>query len=30
MCERVDEEVWTVAEAAEAAGISERRTYEWL
>jgi transposase InsO family protein len=29
MCERVDEG-WTVAEAAEAAGISERRTYVWL
>ncbi len=30
MCARVDEEGWTVAEAAEAAGISERRAYEWL
>ena len=29
MCERVDEG-WTVAEAADAAGISERRAYEWL
>jgi transposase InsO family protein len=30
MCVRVDGEGWTVAEAADAAGISERRTYEWL
>jgi transposase InsO family protein len=29
MCERVDEG-WTVAEAADAAGISERRAFEWL
>jgi len=29
MCERVDEG-WTVTEAAEAAGISERRAYVWL
>jgi transposase InsO family protein len=29
MCERVDEG-WTVAEAADAAGMSERRAYEWL
>lgn len=29
MCERVDDG-WTVADAAEAAGISERRSYEWL
>jgi transposase InsO family protein len=30
MCARVDDEGWTVAEAADAAGISERRAYEWL
>ena len=30
LCERVDEERWTVADAADAAGISERRAYEWL
>ena len=30
MCARVDVEGWTVAEAAEAAGISERRAYVWL
>lgn len=30
MCMRVDDEGWTVAEAADAAGISERRAYEWL
>jgi transposase InsO family protein len=30
MCVRVDDEGWTVAEAADAAGISERRAYEWL
>ncbi len=29
MCQRVDEG-WTVAEAADAAGMSERRAYEWL
>ena len=29
MCERV-EDGWTVADAADAAGISERRAYEWL
>jgi len=30
MCRRVREEGWTVAEAAEAAGVSERTTYRWL
>lgn len=30
MCARVDDEGWTVAEAADAAGMSERRAYEWL
>ena len=30
LCQRVDEERWTVADAAEAAGISERRAYVWL
>ena len=30
MCVRVDDEGWTVAEAADAAGFSERRAYEWL
>jgi transposase InsO family protein len=30
LCQRVDEEHWTVADAAEAAGLSERRAYEWL
>ena len=30
LCQRVDEECWTVADAADAAGISERRAYEWL
>jgi transposase InsO family protein len=30
LCQRIDEERWTVADAAEAAGISERRAYEWL
>jgi transposase-like protein len=30
MCVRVDDEGWAVAEAADAAGISERRAYEWL
>ena len=29
LCERIDEG-WTVSDAAEAAGISERRTYVWL
>jgi transposase InsO family protein len=30
MCERVRLEGWTVAEAADAAGCSERTTYRWL
>jgi transposase InsO family protein len=30
LCQRIDEERWTVADAADAAGISERRAYEWL
>ena len=30
LCQRVDEEHWTVADAADAAGLSERRAYEWL
>jgi transposase InsO family protein len=30
MCERVRELGWTVAEAAEAANLSERRAYVWL
>ena len=30
LCQRVDEERWTVCDAADAAGISERRAYEWL
>ena len=30
MCHRVREEGWTVAEAAEAAGVSERTCYRWL
>jgi transposase InsO family protein len=30
LCQRVDEERWTVADAADAAGLSERRAYEWL
>jgi transposase InsO family protein len=30
MCERIDDEGWMVSEAADAAGISERRAYEWL
>ena len=30
MCVRVDDEGWTVAEAADAAGMSERRAYVWL
>ena len=30
MCRRVREEGWTVAEAADAAGVSERTTYRWL
>ena len=30
LCERVRLEGWTVAEAAEAAGVSERTAYRWL
>ena len=30
LCERIDEDGWTVTDAAEAAGISERRAYVWL
>lgn len=30
LCQRVDEEHWSVADAADAAGISERRAYVWL
>ncbi|HVE93449.1 MAG TPA: IS481 family transposase [Acidimicrobiales bacterium] len=30
LCERVREEGWTVADAAEAAGCSERSAYRWL
>ena len=30
LCQRVREEAWTVAEAAEAAGCSERTAYKWL
>jgi transposase InsO family protein len=30
LCERVDLDGWTVAEAAEAAGCSERTAYRWL
>jgi transposase InsO family protein len=30
MCQRVREQGWTVAEAAEAANLSERRAYVWL
>ena len=30
LCQRVREECWTVAEAAEAAGCSERTAYKWL
>jgi transposase len=30
LCQRVDEERRTVGDAADAAGISERRAYEWL
>jgi transposase InsO family protein len=30
MCRRVREEGWTVAEASEAAGVSERTCYRWL
>jgi transposase InsO family protein len=30
MCQRVRHDNWTVAEAAEAAGCSERTTYRWL
>lgn len=30
MCQRIDEEHWSVSDAADAAGISERRAYVWL
>src|SRR2546430_2554692 len=30
MCSRVRDEGWTVADAAEAAGVSERGCYTWL
>jgi transposase InsO family protein len=30
MCQRIDEEGWTVSDAADAAGLSERRAYVWL
>ena len=30
ICQRVSEEGWTVADAAEAAGCSERTAYKWL
>ena len=30
MCRRVREDGWTVAAAADAAGVSERTTYRWL
>ena len=30
LCERIRLEGWTVADAAEAAGVSERTTYRWL
>lgn len=30
LCQRIDEEGWTVSDAADAAGISERRAYVWL
>lgn len=30
LCQRVDEERWSVSDAAGAAGISERRAYVWL
>ena len=30
MCRRVDEEGWTIGEAAEAAGCSDRTCYRWL
>jgi transposase InsO family protein len=30
LCERIDEDGWTVTDAADAAGISERRGYVWL
>jgi transposase InsO family protein len=30
LCRRVDEEGWTIDEAAEAAGCSERTAYRWL
>jgi transposase InsO family protein len=30
LCQRIDDEGWTVTDAADAAGISERRAYVWL
>jgi transposase InsO family protein len=30
LCERIDQDGWTVIDAADAAGISERRAYVWL
>jgi transposase InsO family protein len=30
MCERIDEDGWTVEKAADAAGLSQRRAYVWL
>ena len=30
LCERVREEGWTIEEAADAAGCSERTVYRWL
>ena len=30
LCRRVREDAWTVAEAASAAGVSERTAYRWL
>ena len=30
LCQRIDVECWTVSDAADAAGISERRAYVWL
>ena len=30
LCRRVREEGWTVADAADAAGCSERTAYRWL
>jgi transposase InsO family protein len=30
LCQRIDEEQWTVSDAADAAGISERRAFVWL